>query len=137
MAELQPEDEVTINNAAWIMCEEQGKHQQALELAEKGLKLAPQYVDLIDTRGVIYYRLGKLDKAIADFITCIKLYPDTVAGCVGSHFHLARALAASGQRTRALEHLSQALDLESRIGGLSPQDMEEAKNLRKKISIQR
>ncbi len=127
--ELRSDNVVAINNLAWIMCEEQSNFQQALELTNKGLTMAPQYIDLIDTRGVVYYRLGKLDRAVQDFTTCIKLYPSTAPPAVSSRFHLARAFAKLGQANRAIEHLNQALDLDSRVGGLSAADAAEARNL--------
>ena len=38
---LEPDNVIIINNLAWIMCETQGKYQQALDLAQTGLKLEP------------------------------------------------------------------------------------------------
>jgi len=130
--ELNPDNVIVINNLAWIMCEEQGEYQQALALAEKGLKIAPQYIDLIDTRGMVHYRLGQLEKAIADFTKCMELYLDTAPAKVASRFHLARALTRNGQPTEALKQLNQALDLHDlhkQIGGLSPADLAEAQRL--------
>jgi len=124
-----PDNVIAINNLAWIMCEEQGEYQQALQLTQKGLMIASQYIDLIDTRGVVYYRLGELDKAVKDFDTCIKLYPSVTPSGVTSRFHLARAFAKLGQTNKAVEHLNKALDIESRIGGLSTKDLTEAHHL--------
>jgi tetratricopeptide (TPR) repeat protein len=126
--QLNPDNVIVINNLAWIMCEEQGEYQQALALAEKGLKIAPQYIDLLDTRGMIHYRLGQLEKAIADFTKCLELYLDTVPAKVASRFHLARALTRNGQPTEALKQLNQ-VDLHKQIGGLSPADLAEAQRL--------
>jgi tetratricopeptide (TPR) repeat protein len=129
--QVAPENLVALNNLAWIMCEEQGEYQQALALAEKGLKIAPQYIDLIDTRGMIHYRLGQFEKAIADFTKCLELYLDTAPAKVASRFHLARALNRNGQPTEALKQLNLALDLhkQKQIGGLSPADLVEAQRL--------
>jgi len=131
--QLEPDNLVVINNLAWIMCEEQKKFKQALELAQRGLKLAPDYIDLIDTRGVAYYRLGEFDKAVEDFTTCIKLYPNETPASVASRFHLARAFAGLGQRDRAVEYLNQVLELDSRIGGLLTADLAEAQRLLKQL----
>ena len=125
---------IGINNLAWIMCENQGKYQQALELAQKGLEIAPHYVDLIDTRGITYYRLGEVDKAIQDFNTCIKLYPATAPPCVASRFHLGRAFAELGQKDKAIEQLNIVLDLENKIGGLSTLDRTEVHRLIEELS---
>ncbi len=101
--------------------------------------MAPDYIDLIDTRGVAYYRLGEFDKAIEDFTTCIKLYPDGTPTAISSRFHLARAFAKLRQKDKAVEHLNQALDLyqaldpANRIGALSDTDLAEAKRLLKQL----
>jgi len=129
--QVAPENLVALNNLAWIMCEEQGEYQQSLALAEKGLKIAPQYIDLLDTRGMIHYRLGQLEKAIADFTKCVELYRDSTPAKAISHFNLARALTRNGQPTEALKQLNLALDLHKQIqiGGLSPADLAEAQRL--------
>ncbi len=131
---IEPDNLIAINNLAWIFCEKQGKHQQALELAKKGLKLAPRYIDLIDTRGVAYYRLGEFNKAIQDFNTCIKLYSSSTPPYVASQFHLGRAYAKLGQTDMAIEHLNQVLELEKRIGGLSRTDLAEVQHLINELS---
>ena len=131
--QFEPDNLIVINNLAWIMCEEQDKFQQALELAQKGLKIAPNYIDLIDTRGVVYYRLGEFDKAVEDFTTCINLYPNETPASVASRFHLARAFAGLGQRDKAVECLNKVLELDSRIGGLLTTDLTEAQRLLKQL----
>jgi len=129
LLELEPDNIIAINNLAWIICEVQGKHKQALELANRGLKIAPNYYDLIDTRGVIYYRLGEFDKAVSDFNECIKLYPSVTPASIGTRFYLARALAKLGQKDKAIQYLKEALELNSQTGGLSTADLSEAQRL--------
>jgi tetratricopeptide (TPR) repeat protein len=131
---VQPDNLVILNNAAWILCEEQGKYQQALELSQQGLKIAPDYVDLIDTRGVAYYRLGEFDKAVQDFKKCIELYPARVPAAAASRFHLGRAMVKLGQKEETLAILKKAIELNSDSAGLSPKDMAEARQLVEKLS---
>jgi tetratricopeptide (TPR) repeat protein len=127
--EIEPDNVIAINNLAWIMCEVQGKPQQALELAQRGLEIAPNYYDLIDTRGVIYYRLGEFDKAVHDFNKCIELYPGVTSASIGTRFYLARALVKLGQKDKAIQYLNEALKLNSKTGGLSKTDLSEAQRL--------
>ncbi len=129
LLKLEPDNIIAMNNLAWIICEVQGKPQEALDLAQRGLKIAPNYYDLIDTRGVIYYRLGELDKAIRDFNECIKLYPGITPSSIGTRFYLARALSELGQKDKAIQYLKEALELESLNGGLSTADLAEAQRL--------
>lgn len=131
--ELNPDNVIVINNLAWIMCEEQKKFQEALALVQKGLAIAPQYMDLIDTRGVVYYRLGQLEKAIADFTECLKLYLDTAPAKAAAHFHLARALTKLGQTAKAIEQLNRALDLHDQTKGLSAADLTEVQRLQQEL----
>jgi len=130
---LDPYNIISMNNLAWIMSEVQGKHQEALELAHRGLKIAPNYYDLIDTRGVIYYRLGEFDKAVLDFTECLKLYPDITPSSIGTRFYLARAFAQLGQKGKAIQYLKEALELNSPNGGLSTADLAEAQSLLNKL----
>jgi tetratricopeptide (TPR) repeat protein len=127
--DMQPDNLIAINNFAWILCEDQKRPQEALELIQRGLEKAPQYVDLIDTRGMAYYRLGKLDLAAKDFDECIRLYPGNNPGKVASYFHSGRCLADSGEKIRAIEQLNKAIELNKELGGLSGNDLAEAQQL--------
>jgi tetratricopeptide (TPR) repeat protein len=124
---------------AWLICEDKGKPQEALELAQKGLKISPNYADLIDTRGVIYYQMGEFDKAVEDFTKCIRLYLENTKGkpaAIASRFRLAKTFAKLGQDVKALEHLNQALDMnqaldpENKIRG---SDLDDAQTLLKQL----
>lgn len=132
--EIRPNDLIAINNLAWIMSEKQRKHGEALVLAQKGLEKAPNYVDLIDTRGLIYYRLGQYDNALKDFERCIQLYPSAAPSGVTSRYHLAQTYAKLGQNSKAMEVLNRAIDMETRIGGLSGAELNEAQNLLMQLS---
>ncbi len=131
---LDPNNVVVMNNLAWILCEDQNQYQQALELAEKGLAKEPNYVDQLDTRGVVYYRLGRFERAVEDFSRCVTLYPERSQSLVASYFHLARALAKLGRTTQATENLKKALDLNNSVGGLTASDLTEARQLLEKLS---
>jgi tetratricopeptide (TPR) repeat protein len=130
---LEPDNVTAINNLAWIMSDEQGKHREALELAQRGLKIAPDYFDLVDTRGVVYYRLGEFEKAAEDFRKCITFGPNKTPTSVATRFHLAKALAELGENDQAIAQLNEALELQARIGGLSRADLLHAQRLLKQL----
>ncbi len=131
--ELDPNNVLAINNLAWLMCEQQNQYQQALELTEKGLRLQPNYIDLIDTRGVINYRLGKSEQAVKDLTKAVELYPATSSNMTVALFHLARALAGTGQKDKAKEYLNQAIDRHNKKAALSAEEFAEAQQLQKKL----
>lgn len=132
--EIESETLIALNNLAWIMCEEQGKYQQALEFAQTGLRKAPEYVDLIDTRGVIYYRMAEHHKAVRDFNKCLELYPKNSLSSAISRFHLARSQIALGQNGRATDNLQKTIELNNKIGGLSSTEVAEAQLLLDELS---
>jgi tetratricopeptide (TPR) repeat protein len=132
--EREPNDLVVLNNLAWALCEDKGQYQEALALADRGLRVAPEYIDLIDTRGVIHYRLDHLDKAALDFNLCIELRIAESPQMASARFHLARVYARMGRKSQAQEQLKQALDQqENRTGDLSPADVAEAKSLLEQV----
>jgi len=134
LLEIEPDTIVAVNNLAWIMCEQQGKYAQALELAQYGLRKAPDYVDLIDTRGVIYYRLGEFHRAARDFTRCVQLCSDQTSSAAASYLHLARALAKLGEKDKAVENLNRALKLNDELHCLSPEDITEVQQLIENLS---
>lgn len=131
---IQPDNVIAINNLAWILCEQQGKHQQALQLAMRGLDIAPNYVDLVDTCGVAHYRLRQYDQAVQCFTKCLKLYPDGIPAATAAYFHLGRALARLAQKEQAMENLKKAVELNTKIGGLSVADATEMQRLLEELS---
>ncbi|MBN1507004.1 MAG: tetratricopeptide repeat protein [Sedimentisphaerales bacterium] len=137
--DLDPNDVVALNNLAWVLCEEDGSYQEALELAERGLKIAPDYADLLDTRGVILHRLKKSDKAAEDFVKCIDLYPANARSLVSAHFHLARAYGELGQIDKAREHIQKMKEQDPQRWArkLTPKESVEATLLDEKLQKDR
>jgi tetratricopeptide (TPR) repeat protein len=116
--ELDPNNVIAINNLAWMLCEQPSPSpaaiKEALDLANRGLTLIPDYVDLLDTRGVVNFRAGDLAKSEADLVKCLTLFPANSPQSAAPHFHLARTYAALNRRTEAVEDLKIALNLNGR-----------------------
>ena len=133
LLEIEPDNLIAINNLAWILCEDMGQPQQALDLAQRGLKVAPEYVDLIDTRGMAYFRLGQFQKAVQDFAKCVELYPDSTRQDITSRYHLAKVYAGLRENKKAIEYLKQVIDSGDKTGGLTSVELNDAKNLLKQL----
>jgi tetratricopeptide (TPR) repeat protein len=128
-----PDNVVVMNNLAWILCG-QGDYEQALELAQQGLKMAPDYIDLIDTRGLIYSQMGKQQEAISDFTRCVELYLPNMPSRTASYFHMGKAFYKLREKERAVDALKQAMKLNEKIGGLSPGELTESQHLLEEMS---
>jgi tetratricopeptide (TPR) repeat protein len=116
--QLQPDNVVAMNNLAWILSQDMAAHDKALELANKGLAIAPDYADLLDTRGTILYSLGRYEDAARDFQRANELYLDTQPQKTVSIFNLAKCYQQLGKNDQAITEFYRARDLDERIGGL-------------------
>src|SRR5262249_12318166 len=62
----KPSSYVFLNDMAWTLSEELKRPEEGLAKADEALKRVGRDPNLLDTRGVILTRLGKLDDAIKD-----------------------------------------------------------------------
>jgi serine protease Do len=130
----QPKDVKALNNLAWALSKEMGQHEQALVLVEEALVLAPEYADLVDTHGVICFRLKKYEAAIDSLTKSVRLYPPDARAGVGSRYYLVKALEAVGRADEARTCLDQCLNLHERIRGLTPEQERDSRVLQTKLS---
>jgi tetratricopeptide (TPR) repeat protein len=133
---IQPENIVALNNLAWIVSEQQGNYVEALKLASDGLVKNPDYEELLDTRGVIYFRMGEFDKAVEDFLKCLKLIPPGKIEAAGTYFHLGRTYSEMGDKIKAVENLNMALTLDPTGKVLSADDIASIRRLLYKLKNQ-
>ena len=130
---IYPDDLIVLNNLAWAYCQENGDLQRSLEMANSGLKKNPEYIDLIDTRGFIYIKLGQYENAISDFRKCLELYPRANPAVITARLHLAKALEKSGQKELAIKELNTILfakqKLDANVRELKKADFKEALDL--------
>jgi len=130
-----PNNLIAINNWAWFLCEERQDYAEALSLADRGLKIAPTYVDLLDTRGAIFYRMRRFDKADEDLRRSIQLCPLNATTAIGSRFRLGRVYAEMGRRGQAVRYLEESLNMHTQMYqargklGLSDSERAEAEQL--------
>ena len=111
----KPDDVSFLNNLAWTLCEGLDKPQEALTWINRAFAESKQvYPQFYDTRGVIYTRLGQLDKAIADLERATQGRP------IGSVLaHLARAYHQADRPDQFRSTRDRA-----RQAGLKPEDLE-------------
>jgi len=100
---LDPGDIETVNNLANVLLLQ--KDPGALAVAEKALAAAPGNVMVIDTAGWAALAAGQRDRAV-QLLRDARLRAPTNAEI---HYHLASALAATGQASEARRELATAL----------------------------
>ena len=99
---------VAANNLAWMMTEDNGNLDDALQLVQTARTKLPDSPEVNDTLGWIYYKKGMHDLAIAAFKQSVEKQPNTAT----FQYHLGLAAAKAGQFTQARQALETALRLD-------------------------
>jgi tetratricopeptide (TPR) repeat protein len=107
-----------LNDLAWIIQELHGAAPEALSealgLAERAVRLEPDNVHYLDTRGVIRTRIpGQLPNARVDFERCVQLTSD-VGRKAAALLKLAGVCAELGDTAEARRCVSRARELDER-----------------------
>ncbi len=123
-----PNSKIAINNLAWLLADSSSDLQEALILADRGRQRYPDFVELIDTRGIIYYRMGKIEDARKEFEEAVRRAPNAPAGAA-ARFHLARMLAEQNKKDQALRWIKGC-----RLSMLSSEDRARAEELLKDLT---
>jgi len=111
-----PDNVQVLNDLAWILQEHDHRYADALELADRGLRLAPEDVHLLDTRGVILSNMsGRLADAKKDFERLLQLASPDTRRQAKTLLHLGRVCAKLNDLTQAREHLENALEIDQKI----------------------
>ncbi len=103
-----PRDVVVLNNLAYQYAESEQKLEVAQQLIDQAIKLRGPEANLLDTRGWVEFKRGKLDAAAKDLAAAVKADP----GDALAHYHRARLLEAKGDRAGALAAARRALALD-------------------------
>ncbi len=121
--EIDPNNVVSINNLAWFLCEAKGQYQAALDLVNKGIKIAPKYSDILDTRAVIHYRMHHYEEAERDLARCISLCRPDASSLPTTRLHLAKVYVELGRKTEAMQQLRQALEVQDQTRKADPPEI--------------
>ena len=100
---VAPADVVALNNLAWLLAEKQDPAARAL--ATRAHALAPDNPSVVDTYGWILVRGGETAQGIALLRQAAARAPESSQ----IRYHLATALAGTGQREEARRLLAEAL----------------------------
>ncbi|MFH0964482.1 MAG: tetratricopeptide repeat protein [Planctomycetota bacterium] len=122
---------IALNNLAWLLCEEKKEYDEALALADRGRESAQGFPDLVDTRGVIYYRMGRLPEAKKELETAVQMSLAAGGSAASAKFHLARVLAGLREQDEAVSLLEESLARPPVAGGIVGAEREEAEALLK------
>ena len=126
LLEQHPEDVRVLNDLAWILQEHAQRYADALELANKGLRLAPGDLHLLDTRGTILSNLPeRLADAKTDFEELVRLSAADGRRQAKALLQLGRVCAKLGDLPQARRYLEGAMNLDRKAPVLTPEERSE------------
>jgi len=121
-----PNDTRVLNDFAWVLQEHDRSYDAALELANKGLSLAPNDLHLLDTRGTILAKMAdRLADARSDFRKLVELSPPDTDRKAKALLQLGRVCAKLNDITEAKQHLQNALEIDQKINVFTPDERSE------------
>jgi predicted Zn-dependent protease len=109
---------------AWTLSEEMGRAQEGFDQVERAIAKVGRQSHLVDTRGVILLRLGRVPEAIKDLEDAAGMLP---TGPI--YYHLARAYKMAGRQADSEKYCGLARKAGLRPELLQPSERDEAAKL--------
>ena len=101
-----PNNGVALNNLAWILAFRIDKAEEALTLINRAIAIYGPLSEMLDTRGVVYLTLNRIQEAVRDLTEASEETP-----AASRFLHLAAAYHRAGQRDAALRAFNKAREL--------------------------
>lgn len=129
--EIAPDSPIAANNLAWLIVENQGNLDEALQLATFAISRNQSVAGFYDTLGFVYLKKGHLSPAVEQFRKAVAL--DERSGKPsnpGYRVRLGLALASSGDKASARREVETSLRSQ---GEMTEQELSDAKGLLAKL----
>jgi len=104
---IDPDFAPAANNLAYLLLTKDKNIDEALGLAQQAKEKLPYDPNVMDTLGMVFYKKGLYDSAIAEFSDSLEKIPDNAI----VHYHLGLAYYQKGDVHRARIALEKALSL--------------------------
>lgn len=129
--EISPDSSIAANNLAWLIVDNQGNLDEALQLATRAVAKNPTVAGFYDTLGWVYLKKGLTSPAVEQLKKAVALEDANIrktggASTSGYHVRLGIALAKAGDKIAARREVEASL----RNGNdLTQREVTEAKNV--------
>jgi tetratricopeptide (TPR) repeat protein len=131
-----PSDFRFLNNMAWTLSENLEQYSAAFDRINEAFNKAGAYPQFLDTRGVIFTRLNRLDEAIKELLSAAHNAKGT-SSYPTIQFHLARAyyLANRKEDARVALERARSADPKLKVESLEPKERGELEELSAKLAV--
>ncbi|MHC4702743.1 MAG: tetratricopeptide repeat protein, partial [Planctomycetota bacterium] len=126
LLEQYPQDIEILNDLAWVYQEHYQRYADALDLADKGLRIGPDDEYLLDTRGTILSKMpGRLDDARKDFEKLAEVSSPGTPRKAKALLQLGLICAKLDDLVQARQHLSDALEIDKKMNVFTAEERSE------------
>ncbi|MBA7612318.1 Beta-barrel assembly-enhancing protease [subsurface metagenome] len=137
LLEQYPNNIQVLNDLAWILQEHDHRYAAALELANRGLSLAPNELHLLDTRGTILSNIAdRLADARSDFERLVELSPSDTPRQAKALLQLGRICAKLDDFVQAEQHLKNALEIDRKLDVFTTDERSEITRILQRSEMQ-
>jgi len=128
--EKYPDNVIALNDLAWILFEHYKEYEKALELANRGLKLEPDNLYLLDTRGTILANMpDRLADARKDFEKQLALTTLNSPRRARALLQMGRICAKCKEVAQAKQYLKQASQIDRAYNLFTQKEREEIQRI--------
>ncbi len=130
LLEKHPKNIRILNDLAWIFQKHHHRYVDALELANRALRIESDNLDVLDTRGTILSNLpGRLADARNDFQRLLELSGPDTRQRAKALLQLGRVCSKLNNLDQAKQHLKDALEIDKKIDVFTPEERSEITRL--------
>jgi len=102
---MQPEDSRALNHLGYMLADQTDRYQEALELIERAIAIAPDDPAIIDSLGWAQFKLGRYEEALTNLRRAYAVFPDAEVAS-----HVGEVLWMMGREQEAVEVWRGALE---------------------------
>jgi len=103
--QMQPEDSRALNHLGYMLADQSSRFDEALELLQRAIAIAPDDAAIIDSLAWVQYKLGQYEAALTNLRRAFVAFPDHEVAS-----HLGEVLWVMGRRDEALQVWEDALE---------------------------
>lgn len=126
---------IASNNLAWLMALNSTRWNDALDLVNRAIRIGGPIPDFLDTKGVVYLKMGQNDLAIAQFTDAIKAAAIKGQPTATKYFHLAQAYLAKKDKENARKNLEAAMSKGPLPNGLHRYELASYQQVRNELGM--
>jgi tetratricopeptide (TPR) repeat protein len=113
--ELDPNQHQALNDLAWVLAEggDPEEMAEAEILANRAVERYPGYANILDTRGYVFYKLGRYEDAREDLEKCLAVVATQTPTYAKALLHLGQVLVKLDRLQEARDRLEEALQVDA------------------------